>query len=254
MLSKNQLKNISSLHHKKYREEQKLFIVEGEKLLDELLNSAFEINHIYATKNWIDKQTKIPNKINVTEINENELNKISLLPTPNKVLAIVNQKSFNLNTSVFNDHLSIYLDDIRDPGNLGTIIRLAHWFGINQIICSPNTVETFNPKVVQSTMGSIFHVPVIKQELSDVLFSLSKPINVYGAFLDGENIYTKTRFNSGILVIGNESNGISEVNFPHITEKISIPSNSPHSSESLNAAMALGIIVSEHFRRVKYGV
>jgi TrmH family RNA methyltransferase len=249
MLSKNQLKNITSLHLKKHREEKKLFLVEGEKLVNELIHSSFEIVSVYAIKSWIDNFSGKLNKSLINEVSESELKKISLLPSPNKVLAIVKQISPNLNIVVLETELSIYLDDIRDPGNLGTIIRLAHWFGIKQIICSSNTVETYNPKVVQSTMGSIFHVPIIKKELNEILNLSSKAINIYGAFLDGENIYTKKEFNSGILIIGNESNGISSTNFPYIKEKISIPSNDINHSESLNAAMALGILVSEYYRR-----
>jgi TrmH family RNA methyltransferase len=253
MLSKNQIKNITSLHHKKQRQEKKLFIVEGEKLVEELIHSSFEIVSIYAIKSWIDNSSVKINKSLITEITDVELNKISLLPSPNKVLAIVKQNSVSINISLLESELCVFLDDIRDPGNLGTIIRLAHWFGIKQIICSANTVETFSPKVVQSTMGSIFHVPIIKSELKDVLMLTTKPLNVFGAFLNGENIYTKKEFNSGILIIGNESNGISESNFPYIKEKISIPSNDINHSESLNAAMALGIIVSEYFRRKNFG-
>ena len=188
----------------------------------------------------------------ITEISDAELKKISLLPSPNKVLAVVKQKSDNFNLALLKNDLSIYLDDIRDPGNLGTIIRLAHWFGISQIICSKNTVETHNPKAVQSTMGSIFHVPIVRFELAEIA-ELIPSVNIYGAFLEGENIYLKKEFNSGILVIGNESNGISSSNFQYIKEKISIPANSVNHSESLNAAMALGIIVSEHFRRKIFG-
>jgi len=252
MLSKNQLKNITSLHFKKHREEKKLFIVEGEKVVDELCQSMYEIDSIYAVKSWIETHFDYLNKYTIVEISESELKKISLMPSPNKVLAIVKQKSHVIKTDLFEEDLSIYLDDIRDPGNLGTIIRLAHWFGIKQIICSPSTVETFNPKVVQSTMGSIFHVPVVRIELKDILDQTSKCLNVFGAFLEGENIYTKKYFNSGILVIGNESNGISKSNFSYIKEKISIPSNDNNHSESLNASMALGIIVSEYFRRKKF--
>ncbi len=247
MLSKNQIKNITSLHLKKQREQKKLFIAEGEKLVDELLNSSFEIVEIYATESWILKYKNRIKTQNLIEIGENDLKKISLLSTPNKVLAIVKQKQFILNELLFKNELSLYLDDIRDPGNLGTIIRLAHWFGIKQIICSENTVEIFNPKVVQSTMGSIFHVPVIKLELADLLNVLQFKINIYGAFLDGKSIYDSP-IKTGLMVIGNESNGIQEKNSVLIQQKISIPSNNFHHSESLNAAMATGILLSEYFR------
>jgi TrmH family RNA methyltransferase len=247
MLSKNQIKNITSLHLKKQREQKKLFIAEGEKLVDELLNSSFEIVEIYATESWFLKYKNRIKNHNLIEIDENDLKKISLLSTPNKVLAIVKQKQFNYNELLFKNELSLYLDDIRDPGNLGTIIRLAHWFGIKQIICSENTVEIFNPKVVQSTMGSIFHVPVIKLELADLLNVLQFKINIYGAYLEGKSIYDSP-IKTGLLVIGNESNGIQEKNSVLIQQKISIPSNNFHHSESLNAAMATCILLSEYFR------
>ena len=247
MLSKNQLKNITALHQKKQREQKQLFIAEGEKLIAELLNSAFEIDQVFAVNDWIIKNTEIANKLNVIKIDENDLKKISLLSTPNKILAIVRQKKHELIDLHFKNDLAVYLDDIRDPGNLGTIIRLAHWFGIRQIICSENTVEMYNPKVVQSTMGSIFHVPIIKMELSDLLKSAPYKLNIYGAYLEGKSIY-QCKIKSGLLVIGNESNGISQSNSQYITDKIFIPSNSFHHAESLNAAMATGIILSEHFR------
>ncbi len=247
MLSKNQIKNITSLHSKKQREQKKLFIAEGEKLVDELLNSSFEIVEIYATESWALKYKNRIKNNHLNEIDENDLKKISLLSTPNKVLAIVKQKEFNLKELLLKNELSIYLDDVRDPGNLGTIIRLAHWFGIKQIICSENTVELYNPKVVQSTMGSIFHIPVIKFELANLLNVLPFKINIYGAYLDGKSVYDSP-IKSGLLVIGNESNGIQKKNSVLIQQKISIPSNNFHHSESLNAAMATGILLSEYFR------
>ena len=256
MLSKNQIKNILSLHSKKNREEEKLFIIEGEKLVSEAFNSEYSIQNIYATKQWIEENKETINykKQNPIEISESELTKISLLNSPAKVLAICKQKNFDIDFPLLSSTLNLYLDDIRDPGNLGTIIRLAHWFGIPQIMCSPETVEFFNPKVVQSTMGSIFHVKLITHDLSDVIFTLSQKkqeIQVFGAYLDGENIYQKKNFTSGILVIGNESNGIQEKNKKNITDRIKIPPASKTHAESLNAAMATSIFLSEYLRRKK---
>ena len=257
MLSKNQIKNISALHLKKNREEEKLFIIEGEKLLSEALNSNYSIQSIYATNQWIEENKRLlaHKRETISEISEQELTKISLLNTPGKVLAICRQKSFEIDYSLLPNTLSLYLDDIRDPGNLGTIIRLAHWFGITQIICSPETVEFFNPKVVQSTMGSIFHVKLVTHDLSDIISKLKQEkqqIQVFGAYLDGENIYLKKNFSAGILVIGNESNGIQEKNKKNITDPIKIPPASESHAESLNAAMASSIFLSEYLRRKKY--
>lgn len=257
MLSKNQIKNIVALHSKKNREEEKLFIVEGEKLVSEVLCSDYSIENIYALRQWIEENYTALNKCkaSVTEITEQELKKISLLSTPNKVIAICRQKQFELDYSLLLNSMNLYLDDIRDPGNLGTIIRLAHWFGISQVICSPETVEFYNPKVVQSTMGSIFHVKLIISDLNELVASFPRneqKINVFGAYLEGEDVYLKENFTSGILVIGNESNGIQEKNKKNISDKIKIPPASESHAESLNAAMATAIFLSEYMRRKKY--
>jgi len=249
MLSKNQIKNITALHLKKHREHEKLFIVEGEKLTLELLHSSYKIKQIFALPEWIKKHETTAKGVPVIEINAKELEKISLLPSPNNVIAIAEQKLFDVDSFEFNNSLSIYLDDIRDPGNLGTIIRLAHWFGIKQLIFSPDTVECYNPKVIQSTMGSLFHVEFGTKNLSELIeFHKNRP-KIYGAFLEGENIYTKKDFENGILVIGNESNGISNKNKKYIDTKLHIPRSKDSTAESLNAALATGIIVAEFFRR-----
>lgn len=256
MLSKNQIKNITALHSKKGRSEAGLFIIEGDKLMAEAFNSAYQIESIYALPVWLSGNVSKINQCaaRIVEVTADELRKISLLSTPNNVLAVCKQKDFSLDVTLFQDKLSLYLDDIRDPGNLGTIIRLAHWFGIPQVICSPETVEFYNPKAVQSTMGSIFHVNLVTLDLVEVLTQSSdiKAVKVFGALLDGENIYSKDNFTSGILVIGNESNGISSKNLKFISDKIKIPPASENHAESLNAAMATSILLSEYLRRKKY--
>ncbi|MBK6836179.1 MAG: RNA methyltransferase [Bacteroidetes bacterium] len=256
MLSKNQIKNITTLHSKKERSEAGLFIIEGDKLVAEALDSSYTIETIYALSAWLDENDRKIKDSNtkLVDVTADELKKISLLSTANNVLAVCKQKQFDLDISLFQDKLSLYLDDIRDPGNLGTIIRLAHWFGIPQIICSPETVEFYNPKAVQSTMGSIFHVNLVTMDLGEVLVNNgeNKPAKVFGALLEGENIYLKDNFTSGILVIGNESNGISSKNLKFISDKIKIPPASENHAESLNAAMATSIFLSEYLRRKKY--
>jgi TrmH family RNA methyltransferase len=256
MLSKNQIKNITALHSKKERAEAGLFIIEGDKLIAEALDSSYTIESIYALSIWLDENDRKikDSKIKLVEVTADELKKISLLSTANNVLAVCKQKHFDLDTSLFQDKLSLFLDDIRDPGNFGTIIRLAHWFGIPQVICSPETVEFYNPKAVQSSMGSIFHVNLVTMDLGEVLANNgeNKPAKVFGALLEGQNIYLKDNFTSGILVIGNESNGISSKNLKFISDKIKIPPAAENHAESLNAAMATSILLSEYLRRKKY--
>jgi TrmH family RNA methyltransferase len=252
MLSKNQVKNITALHSKKERDAEKLFLVEGEKMVEELVASDFRVEMIFALEEWIEGNESLlqRKKISCQPISDVELKKISLLSAPNKVLAIVHQKQQQLDRAEFISGLSLYLDAIRDPGNLGTIIRLAHWFGVSQVICSEDCVELYNPKTVQSTMGSVFRVKVCEAELSDLV--KEKKIPVFGALLEGETIYSKNNFTSGILVIGNESNGISGKNRVLITDKVKIPPASENHAESLNAAMATSVFLSEYLRRKKY--
>ncbi len=252
MLSKNQIKLINSLKIKKFRDQHNLFIAEGTKIVPELMTSAIKVKNIFATKMFLDK-TVIPKHIAVSEINANELSKISSLTTPNQVLAICEIPSYNINSLELNAKLTLALDNIKDPGNLGTIIRIADWFGIEAIICSNETTDAYNPKVIQSTMGSISRVNVLYTDLSNFIkLERNKKNNIYAAVLDGKNIYEQHKSN-GIIVIGNESVGISQDVLANITHKIRIPSFShlkqfSGEADSLNAAIATAIICSE-FRR-----
>ncbi len=251
MLSKNNIKFLTSLHVKKYREENAQFIAEGVKLVGELLNSNFNIIEIFALKEWIVKNPSI-NKVQVTEIDSKELERISGLSTPNQVVALVEIPKSEISFKEIYTDLVLALDDIKDPGNLGTIIRIADWFGIKNIVCSQNSVDVYNPKVVQATMGSIARVNVFYTNLYDLISSAPKDINIYGSLLEGENIYTKEISSEGIIVIGNEAKGISADILPLITEKIHIPSfavNKNNKAESLNASIATAIICSEFKRR-----
>jgi len=240
MISKNQQKLIQSLKLKKNRIKTSLFVAEGKKVVIELINSSIELNSLYCLPAFT-------NEINVkkdliTEINEKELEKISNLKNANQVVALFEIPKFNKNS--INNSLTLALDDIRDPGNLGTIIRLADWFGISTIFCSTNTVDAFNPKVIMATMGSISRVEIIYCDLIEKISEIDKPI--YGAFLEGENIYRTSKIDDAILVIGNESNGISAELERLITNRITIPQfGSLQETESLNAAVATGIILSE---------
>jgi TrmH family RNA methyltransferase len=253
MISKNQIKYIQSLHSKKNREEDGLFIIEGIKLVSEFISqSKFAVKDLFATIEYIDnhKSILINNSINFIEISDEELKKISLQTTPNQVLAIVSKSTQELNTAALKTSTTLYLDDIRDPGNLGTIIRIADWFGIKQVICSPNCTELYNPKTLQASMGAVLRVNVITQSFEELLPHL-KNLPIYGAVLEGKNMYT-TQLKTGAIVIGNEANGISKEVLKHITQPITIPASNSNGSESLNAANACAIICSEFYRQLNY--
>ncbi|HLV23688.1 MAG TPA: RNA methyltransferase [Moheibacter sp.] len=236
MLTNSETKLINSLVKKKFRQKYNKFIVEGVKIVDEAINSSLQIHKIFTTDSSFNL---VENSLEF--ISEQELKKISQLVQPNTVLAlceIPDEKPINTEGFI------LALDDVRDPGNLGTIIRLADWFGIGQIICSNETVDVYNPKVIQSTMGSFLRVQVNYLNLKDFFQSYKNP--VLGAFMEGENIY-QTKFpENATLLMGNEANGISKELFELITQKISIPKmGSLQKTESLNVAMATGIILGE---------
>ncbi len=236
MLSKNEIKYIQSLCHKKQRQKDGLFIAEGSKLVDELINSDYTVKKIYGTESWVSNHTTAIETITVSDM---ELEKISGLQSPNQVLAIAEQKK-QMVSPVLTQNLTIVLDGIQDPGNLGTIIRIADWFGIKQIIAGMDTVELYNPKVIQSSMGSFLRVNLWYQSLAELLENPG--VSVYGALLHGSNIHNETSIAEGILVIGNESKGISEGLLPFINHPVTIPRIG--GAESLNAAVATGIILS----------
>ncbi len=240
MLSKSQIKLITSLKQKKYRQQYQLFVAEGKKTIFELLHSDLKLNHLYSTTLEFDVLDDL-----LTQISENELKRISFLKNPNTALAI-----FKIPKPQATDFskLVVALDDVRDPGNLGTIIRLCDWFGVKDLICNNETVDCYNPKVVQATMGSITRVNVSYQDLGEVLSTQSS--NNFGAFMDGDNVYNMNLPKSGILFLGNEANGISKEIEVHITQRISIPRfGDLKATESLNVANAAAILLSEFKRR-----
>ncbi len=254
LISKAQIKFIRSLHDKKHRIEEGLFIVEGEKIIVELLNSPNNnIHSVFAVNEFIVRyanQLKRLSSEKVHLINEKELAQISNLQSPNLALVVVHfaaTKAIEIQTV----KKYILLDNIKDPGNLGTIIRTADWYGIDTIFCSPDCVESTNPKVIQATMGSFFRVNICEVSLSD-LIEQHKSITTYGAVLEGENVYN-TEFNEGgFLVIGSESHGISEELKTLIDKKIRIPSIGK--AESLNASIATAILCSEWARQVNFKI
>ena len=264
MLSHNQIKHITSLQVKKFREEHRQFIAEGHKLVMDLMNSDFNVAGIYACSEWIVANlASIREKdIPVFETLPNEMLRISALATPGPVLAVVNAPTLipsPLGEKGLGRGLILALDDIRDPGNLGTIIRIADWFGIMTVLCSESCVDAYNPKVVQASMGSIARVKLIRCNLADTLAAMTGSatppgLPVYGALLEGESLFSQTLDDHGVIIIGNESRGISPELIPFITRKLFIPSfgSSAHGkAESLNASVATAIICSEFRRNTK---
>lgn len=234
------MKLIKSLHQKKYRNEHGLFFVEGLKVVKELLNSDLKLVQVLTTTKFV----KDFSNIEIQEIGDEDLKKISALHNPNGVLAVFKipkPKPIDLQDWV------VALDDIRDPGNLGTIIRLCDWFGIKSLVCSKETVDCFNPKVLQATMGSIARVNMVYTDLQPFLSNSKLPI--YGAFMEGNSIYKEEYPEAGILIMGNEANGIAVLLKSLIDKKITIPQFGAKSAESLNVATATAIVLSEIRRK-----
>ncbi len=245
-ITNNQIKFVASLKMAKFRKEHNLFVVEGEKIIAELLNGEFEIHSIYGTEEWLqENELKLEKKqLPACKVSPKELERLSGMKSPNKVLAVVKMPSQRLPQGEDFDDLILTLDKIQDPGNLGTIIRTADWFEIKHIVCSNDTVDVFNPKVIQATMGSFMRVKIHYTELS-VFFTQQVPegTKIYGALLNGKNIYNENPPRNCILLIGNESQGISREIEKFVTHKISIPAHANARAESLNASVAAGILM-----------
>ncbi len=241
MLSKNKIKYIQSLQRKKYRQRYNKFIVEGTKMLDEILVEAKnDLQFIICTEKYFKNKENLLSNVEVQIVLEKDLKNISSLKTPQEVLAVMEIPSSNINEQILKNDVSIYLDAIQDPGNLGTIIRIADWFGIHHIFLGEGTVDAFNPKSIQSSMSSFFRVQLINTNIND--FKNNYPdLPIYLADMNGENVYEQT-IKKGLVVIGNEGNGISKEWFSLQHQVISIPSFG--NAESLNAAVATGIITA----------
>jgi TrmH family RNA methyltransferase len=219
-------------------------VVEGDKIAQEMLqDDNIEIENIYALPSWIETRDNLLkfHKEKVIPVNPKELKKISFLKTPNNVLIVAKMLSEDVDLEEVNNSISIYLDGIQDPGNLGTIIRIADWFGISTIFCSSNTVALYNAKVLQATMGAFMRVKVIVLSFNELLNKFPE-LQVYGTVLGGENIFKTTLEPKGIIVVGSEGQGISDEVMQHLNYKISIPSDAENGAESLNAAVATGIV------------
>jgi RNA methyltransferase, TrmH family len=246
MITKNQIKYINSLQQKKFRLEHQSFVVEGAKSVIELLKSDFEIELLYVTKLFFEENKTLLQNLSIQpELTDaNELEKAGSFSSNNAALAVVKTKD-NTELLVGDTEFALILDDIRDPGNLGTIIRIADWYGITKIICSTTTVDVYNPKVISSTMGSFSRVSLYYTDLE--MFIKNQSGNIYGTLLDGENIHQTKFTTSGYIIIGNEANGINEEITKLITHKITIPRFG--GAESLNAGIATAVVLDNVFRR-----
>lgn len=237
MVSKSQIKFIKSLQQKKYRTEHRLFVVEGVKTVKELLKANIKPYAIYTTSSAVLENETFKSEL----ISNADLKKISALKTPNNILAVFHQPK---EKEITTNNWVVAVDDVRDPGNLGTIIRLCDWFGITNLFCSTQTVDCYNPKTLQATMGSLARVNIVYGDLEAFLKSTKMP--VYGAFMDGKNVYKEDfTAENGVLVMGNEANGVSATVEKLITKKISIPQYGAKTTESLNVATATAILLNE---------
>jgi TrmH family RNA methyltransferase len=248
MLSKSQLSFIKSLHQKKYRKESGLFIVEGIKSIVEFLASSFKIHSIYSLPQNLSLLPALPANIKLFEVNNAELDKISTLQTPQGILAIIHiPESEKLSALDLSGRFTLVLDGIQDPGNLGTIIRTADWFGFQNVVCSMNTVEVYNPKTVQATMGSLARIRVDYMDLGDFFKEVTLP--VFGALLEGKSMYDINWGTEGLVILGNEGQGITDEVQEFITDPVTIPRVG--AAESLNVAISAAIICSDIRRNLQ---
>ena len=234
---------------KKNRKEEHAFVAEGHKLVGDLLGH-FPCKLLVATHAWLERNPGMKAD-EIIEVTQEELTRASLQKAPQEVLAVFEQPTYEMDASVVSQNLCLALDDVQDPGNLGTIIRLADWFGIEHIFCSQGTVDVYNPKTIQATMGALARVKLHYCHLPSFIASL-KDTPVYGTFLDGENMYGKNLSEHGLIVMGNEGNGISDEVGKLVNERLYIPNYPPQreTSESLNVAIATSVICAEFRRRI----
>ena len=249
MLSKNKIKYIRSLEQKKYRKEEKAFLAEGHKLVGDL-SGHFECRLVAATSTWLESHPDIKAD-EIVEVSEEELKKASLLKTPQDVLAVFRIPETDPGTRDIAGSLCLALDDVQDPGNLGTILRTADWFGIRHVFCSIGTADAYNPKTVQATMGAIARVRLHYLSLAETLQQTECDYPIYGTLLEGKNIYERDLKNNGLIIMGNEGKGLSPEIRRLVTDSLYIPSypTDRPTSESLNVAIATAIVCAEFRRR-----
>lgn len=254
MISKNKTKFIISLQKKKVRDEEKLYVIEGDKLVREFLNAGASVSMLVAKPEFLSSlnSQQTHSIIEIEDVSYEELKQISTLKTPHNALAVVHMPDNEMKMTEFINQYCVALDFVQDPGNMGTIIRAAGWFGIKNIICSLDCVDVYNPKVIQSSMGALLHVNVFYKDLKEFFtFAVNNSVPVYGTMLEGRSIYTHKPDNKGIILLGNESKGISTELIPFITEKIKIPkfSSATEGIDSLNVGMAASVVFSEFIRK-----
>lgn len=244
-MTKNDIKFIQSLKQTKFRKENKMFVVEGNKLVSELLASNFNVENILITESWMEKFPEMSSSLKSYEIvNAKQMEQMSSMVTPPGIIATAHTPSYNINPENAANEIILALDGINDPGNLGTMIRTADWFGINKIVCSNDCADAWQAKTIQSTMGSIFRIQIMETDLREFLSNINAPI--YGALMEGENIFTKKiEKKNGVIIIGSESHGIRKDVLPLVTSPIHIPRGKGSQTESLNASIAAAIIIAE---------
>ena len=244
-MTKNDIKFIQSLKQTRFRKENKMFVVEGNKLVSELLASNFNVENILITESWMEKFPEMASSLKSYEIvNAKQMEQMSSMVTPPGIIATAHTPSYNINPENAANEIILALDGINDPGNLGTMIRTADWFGINKIVCSNDCADAWQAKTIQSTMGSIFRIQIMETDLREFLSNINAPI--YGALMEGENIFTKKiEKKNGVIIIGSESHGIRKDVLPLVTSPIHIPRGKGSQTESLNASIAAAIIIAE---------
>ena len=259
-MTKNDIKFIQSLKQTKFRKENKMFVVEGNKLVSELLASGFKVENILVTETWLEKFPEMAASLKSYEIvNAKQMEQMSSMVTPPGIIATAHTPSYNINPKDAENEFILALDGINDPGNLGTMIRTADWFGINKIVCSSDCADAWQAKTIQSTMGSIFRIQIMETDLREFLLKTQSLTDtnsstlrlcdfttpIYGALMEGEKIFTKKiEKKNGVIIIGSESHGIREDVLPLVTSPIHIPRGKGSQTESLNASVAAAIIIS----------
>ena len=254
MISKNKIKYLKSLEMKKHRQAESVFVAEGPKIVGDLLNAGFEPTYLVVVE-CSDFASRLQNfdlnGVQIDFVTADDLRKVSSLEAPQQVLAVLKQPIWQLDSNIASKELCLALDEVQNPGNLGTIIRLAAWFGIEHLFCSKGCADVYNSKTVQATMGGLAHVKVHYVDLVEMIGNLPNGTPVYGTFLDGENLYGRQLEQRGLIVMGNEGRGVSKEVENLVTEKLFIP-NYPaerESTESLNVAIATAIVCAEFRRR-----
>ena len=250
MLSKALQKRILALDNKKQRKESGLFVAEGGKTVLDLMAAGIALDKLIATTEWL-KEHRLDPGTEVIEVSNEEMRRISFQQAPQGVMGIFHQPQYEADYTTPERELCLALDNVQDPGNLGTIVRIADWFGIENIFCSVGTADIYNPKTIQATMGAIGRIKIHYVNLPEFLESIKEKAPLYGTFLDGENIYNKELKGNGLIIMGNEGNGISKECSRNITERLFIPNypSGRETSESLNVSVATAIICSEFRRR-----